>query len=309
MSRPKILVTPRSVTRDGHPSLQRLAAAGFEVVFCTAGKSPGADELRKLLPGCVGWLAGVEPVTDDVLAAAPDLRVISRNGVGVDSIDLAAAARRGIAVKKAVGSNARGVAELALAHLLALSRWVTFSDAAIKRGGWERRKGFELAGRTLGIVGCGHIGRIVARLALAFDMRVLGYDLYPDPNFAPSPQFRYAPLAEVFERADVITLHCPALPESKPLIDAAALAAMKRGVCLINTARADLVDNAALLAALASGQVAGVATDVFKTEPPGDDPLARHDRVISTPHLGGFTDESVDRAMEMAVDNLLAELK
>ena len=305
----RILITPRSLTREAHPALRRMQDAGYELVFCSPGRQPDESELRRLLPGCVGYLAGVEPVSAGVLEAARGLRVISRNGVGVDNIDLGAAGRLGIAVCTTPGANARGVAELALAQILALARWVPFGDRGIKAGGWERRKGLELAGKTLGLVGCGQIGRIVAKLALAFDMSVLAHDVMPDRSFTPSPKFRYALLDEVLEQSDVISLHCPALPGGRPLLDAAALARMKRGVLLVNTARADLIDGRALAAALESGQVGGAAMDVFKTEPPKDDPLAGSDRVVATPHVGGFTEESVDRAVESAVDKLLAELQ
>ena len=305
----RILITPRSLTREVHPALRRLQDAGYELVFCSPGQQPDESELRRRLPGCVGYLAGVEPISANVLETAKGLRVISRNGVGVDNIDLAAARRLGIAVCKAVGANARGVAELAMAHVLALARWVPFSDKSIKAGGWERRKGLELVGKTMGLVGCGHVGRLVAKLALGFEMNVLAYDVMPDRSFAPSPDFRYAPLDEVLAQSDVISLHCPAPPDGQPLIGAVALARMKKGVLLVNTARADLIDNAALAAALQSGQVTGAAMDVFKSEPPKDDPLVASDRVIATPHLGGFTEESVNRAVQIAVDNLLIELK
>jgi phosphoglycerate dehydrogenase-like enzyme len=305
----KILITPRSLTGGGHPALKRLQAAGYELVFSTPGKQPAEVELQRLLPDCVGYLCGVEKVNERTLFAARKLRVISRNGVGVDNIDLAAAGKLGIVVHKAVGANARGVAELALAHILALARWVPFGDMTIKSGGWERRKGMELFGKTLGLVGCGHVGRLVAKLALGFEMNVLGYDVLADKAFAPSPAFRYATLDEVLAGADVISLHCPAPPDGKPLINATTMARMKNGVLLVNTARADLVDGTALAAALQSGQVAGVAMDVFMTEPPAADPPLSSDRVIATPHIGGFTDESVDRAVQVAVDNLLAELK
>ena len=307
--RGKVLVTPRSVTAGGHPSLDKLRAAGFEVVFPTPGKQPTQADLLRLLPGCVGYLAGVEPVPAAVLDAAPGLKVISRNGVGVDNVDLAAARRLGITVCKAVGSNSRGVAELAMAHILSLARWVPFSDRGIKAGGWDRRKGIELIGRTLGLVGCGNIGKLVARFALGMDMKVRACDVVQDPSFAPPGDFRYAGLDEVLGGSDIISLHCPALPGGRPLIDAAAIARMKKGVFLVNTARADLIDPAALADALASGQVAGASMDVFKAEPPVGDPLAGNDRIVATPHIGGFTDESVDRAVDMAVDNLLAALK
>jgi D-3-phosphoglycerate dehydrogenase / 2-oxoglutarate reductase len=304
----KILVTPRSVTACGHPSLAKLRDAGYEVVFPTPGKQPTESDLLRLLPGCVGYLAGVEPVSANVLEAARGLKVISRNGVGVDNVDLAAAKRLGIPVCKTLGANSRGVAELTMAHILSLARWISFSDARIKAGGWERRKGFELIGKTLGLVGCGNIGRLVAKFALGLDMKVLAYDVMPDNSFAPSPNFRYTTLDEVLANSAIISLHCPAQSNGKPLIDATALSRMKKGVMLVNTARADLIDDAALAVALQSGHVAGVATDVFKTEPPTGDPLVLNDRLLATPHIGGFTEESVDRALDMAVDNLLTEL-
>lgn len=305
----KILVTPRSLTSGHHPVLTRLRSAGCEVICSSAGKQPSEEELLRLLPGCVGYLAGVEPVSARVLEAAKELKIISRNGVGVDNIDLAAAERLGIIVCTAKGANARGVAELTMAHLLALARWIPFSDEGIKTSGWERRKGIELSGRTLGLVGCGNIGRLVAKFALGFDMKVLAYDVMPDASFNPSPDFRFTSLEEVLRRADVVSLHCPPLADGKALIDQATLAQMKKGVFLINTARAELIDTVALAAALQSGQVAGAAIDVFKTEPPApDDPVVASDSVITSPHIGGFTDESVDRAAEVAVDNLLAEL-
>ena len=305
----RILVTPRSVTLHGHPQLGRLREAGFEVVFSKPGMQPGEPELMQLLPGCAGYLAGVEKITARVLEAATELRVISRNGTGVDNVDLAAAQRRGIQVCRAVGANARGVAELALALILALARSIPFTDRSLKAGGWDRRHGFELKGRTLGLVGCGNIGRLLARFALGLDIRVLAYDVVPDPAFAPGGKFAFAPLAQVLGESDIVSLHCPSQAGGRPVIDGAALAAMKRGVLLVNTARADLIDRAALADALASGQVGGVGLDVFSQEPPGPDPLLQSDRVICTAHIGGFTRESVDRAVEVAVDNLIEHLR
>lgn len=303
----KILVTPRSVTRDGHPSLLRLTQAGCEVVYCTPGKQPSEEELLRLLPGCAGYLCGVEKVTARVLETADQLQVISRNGTGIDNIDLAAAKRRNVRICRAEGANARGVAELAFALILGLARSVPFSDQAIKQGGWERRIGFELEGRTLGLVGCGKIGKLVARFALALDMNVVAYDPFPDAAFRPD-RFSYVPLEQLWSAADVISLHCPPPPDGRPLVGREALDRMRAGVCIVNTARAELLDEPAVLAALEAGRVAGLATDVFVTEPPAQRQLANHPRVIATPHIGGFTGESVSRAMDVAVDNLLAVL-
>ena len=324
---PRILVTPRSVTSEGHPALERLARAGFEIVMPPAGKMPAASDLKQLLPGCVGWLAGVEPITDDVLSAASDLRIISRNGTGVDAIDLESARRRGIEIRRADGANARGVAELAIGMILALARSLPFSDAAIKAGGWSRRKGFELEGKTLGIVGYGKIGRIVAALARGLGMQVVGHDPFAEKLHAASdlplggqaasdpPLLRQAAsdlplvnLDEVFALSHVITLHCPPSTDGRPLVDARRLGLAKPGVVIINTARHELVDIPALMAAIERGHVAGAALDVFDAEPPVERSHLASDRILATPHIGGFTDESVDRAVDVAVTNLLEAL-
>jgi phosphoglycerate dehydrogenase-like enzyme len=304
----KILITPRSITADGHPALDRLTQTGYEIIFSTPGHQPAEAELLATLPDCVGYLAGVEPVTAMVLAAAKSLRVISRNGTGVDNIDLESAAQHGISVCRAEGVNAQGVAELAIGLLLALARSIPSSVLAMKNCRWERRKGVELSGKTLGVIGCGKIGRLVAEKALGLGMNVVAYDLYADAAFCPSERFRFVSLEELFAECDAITLHCPPPIDRKPLIDAAAIEKMRSGVLLVNTARYDLLDPTAVLAALNHGKLAGVALDVFDREPPGDNPLAMHDRVISTPHIGGFTEESVDRAVAVAVDNLLRHL-
>jgi D-3-phosphoglycerate dehydrogenase len=261
------------------------------------------DELRTFLPGCVGYLAGVEPIPGDVLALCPNLKVISRNGVGVDNVDLAAAQRLGIVVQKAAGANSRGVAELTIALMLAGLRSVPWSDRQIKDGGWARREGIEVRGRTLGVIGCGQIGKYVVEMALGLGMAARAYDLYPDETFQPAGDFAYVTLPELLAVADVISLHAP--PSSRPIVDATALAQMKRGAYLINTARAALVDEQAILQALEDGRLRGFATDVFDREPPEMTALLRHERVITTPHAGGLTEESIERATQAAVANLL----
>jgi len=304
----KILVTPRSLTATGHPAFDRLKDAGFEVVFCAAGRQPNAEELKSLLPGCVGYLAGVEPVTADVIDAADVLRVISRNGTGIDNVDLEAARRRGICVCRAEGANARGVAELTIGLILAITRSIPFSDHAVKTGEWQRRKGIELRDKTLGLIGCGKIGKLVAEMAMGLGMKTVAVDVFADASFQPSPLFRFGTVDDLYTESDIISLHCPPQPNGHPLINAAEIARMKRGVYLINAARYDLLDAAAVAAAIDSGQIAGLALDVFDHEPPVDNALVGYDRVIATPHVGGLTAESVDRAVLAAVDNLLAHL-
>ncbi len=303
----KVLVTPRSLTKKGHPALDALRDAGYEVIFSTPGVQPDEEELLRLLPGCVAYLAGVEKISARVLEAAHDLRVISRNGTGIDNIDLEAARRLNITICVARGANANGVAELTIALMFALARAIPFSDASMKSEQWARREGIELTGRTLGLIGCGMIGKKVAVLGSAIGMQVVAFDPYPDPSFAPA-NFCWGSLDEVYKHSDIVSLHCPAPADGKPLIDRDAIAKMKPGVYLINTARAALLDEEAVLEGLASGQIAGAAVDVFAKEPPEDYRLVKHDRVIATPHIGGYTAESVQRATQEAVDNILKNL-
>jgi D-3-phosphoglycerate dehydrogenase len=303
----KIAVTPRSLSLGGHPALDRLRQAGYEVAFPTPGRQPVVEELIEFLPACVGYLAGVEPIPAEILRMCPDLRVISRNGIGMDNVDLVAAQELGIRVENAGSANSRGVAELAIALMLAGLRHIPLSDSRLKQAEWLRQKGIEVRGRTLGLIGCGHIGKQVVEMALGLGMCVQAYDLFPDPSFTPKGDFKYVELVPLLSTSDVISLHCP--PTQKPLIDAAAIDLMKVGAYLINTARAPLVDPQAVLDGLESGKLRGFATDVYDREPPETTRLLQHKLVITTPHIGGFTDESIERASQIAVSNLLKVLE
>jgi len=304
----RILVTPRSLTRSPDPALYALRQDGHDLVFSRPGETPSEAALLALVPGCVGWLAGVEPISPRVLEAAAGLRAISRNGAGADNIPLDVAERLGIKVLRAGGANARGVAELAFGLALASLRHVPEHCAALKAAAWQRRTGLEIEGRTLGLIGCGAIGRLVARFALAFDAKVRAFDPYPDSGFRPDGDFAWAALDAVLEQAEILSLHCPMPPGGRPVLDAAALARLRPGCHVVNTARAGLVDEAAMLAALEAERVRVYATDVFAVEPPEPSDLLRHPRVIATPHIGGLTAESVRRATVAAVENLRTAL-
>lgn len=308
-SRGKVLVTPRSLTAHSLASnaeLRLLTDAGFELVSGPPGRCPTEDELLELAYPCVGWLAGVEPITARVIQAAPHLRVISRNGVGVDSIDLDAAQRHGVRVARAPGANARGVAELALGLMLAALRRIPQSDRALRDGRWQRWQGRELATCTVGLVGYGTIGRTVAGLLHTLGATVVACDPML-PSGSPADVSLVA-LDELLAASDVISLHVPTQPGSAALLGAPQLARMRPGAILVNTARASLVDEAAALEALNSGRLACYAVDVFDTEPPHPSQLHQHDGVILTPHIGGFTVDSVRRATRDAVVNLLDAL-
>jgi D-3-phosphoglycerate dehydrogenase len=303
----RILVTPRSLTASPHPAVEAMRENGHEIVYSTAGCLPSEEELIRLAPGVVGWLAGIEPVSAAVIAAARELRVISRNGVGVDNLPLPMLAERRIALRIANGANAHGVAELTIALMLAAIRQIPLVDSGIKSGKWPRKLGREIHGRTVGIVGYGAIGREVARLVEALGARPIVYDVVSS-FVETASNVRAVDLETLIAEAEIITLHCPASADGSPLLRSAQFKPMRHGVVLVNTARASLVDEAALLEALGSGQVASYAVDVYPEEPPSDLRLAGDPRVIATSHIGGFTEESVNRATTMAVANLLDSL-
>lgn len=299
----KILVTPRSLSKSGHPALKTLEDKGFEILMPWPARQPNPIELEQVLPSCCGYLAGVEPISAKVIAESVDLKVISRNGVGLDNVDLEAASRAGIQVLGTPGANSQGVAELALALMLCQCRSIASSSSILKAGDWKRSKGIEIQRRTLGIIGCGQIGYRLAKMALGIGMHVIGYDLYPSQTLRDLPGFSFVTISEIQKYADVISLHCP--PSEKPLVDTGFLELCKDGVIIVNTARASLIDENAMLEAIESGKVNGYATDVYIHEPPEVSLLYGHEKVTMTPHIGGFTDESVDRATVYAVENLI----
>jgi D-3-phosphoglycerate dehydrogenase / 2-oxoglutarate reductase len=273
--------------------LAPLREAGFEVEKRTGLKG---DELAAAVASADGLVVRSETkVTAQVLDAAGRLRVIGRAGVGVDNIDVAAATQRGVVVMNAPDGNTMTTAEHALALLLALARRIPQGHASLKEGRWERKKfvGVELRGKTLGVVGLGRIGRVVASRALGFEMRVVAFDPFVAPGQLREQDIELAPLEEVCARADFITVHTPLTPETRGIIGARELARMKQGVLVINCARGGLVDERALYDAIKEGRVAGAALDVFEEEPPAaTHPLLSLEQVIATPHLGASTKEA-----------------
>jgi D-3-phosphoglycerate dehydrogenase len=250
-------------------------------------------------------------VDQNVLAKAPCLRVIGRAGVGVDNVDLDAATEAGVLVMNTPGGNAVSVAEHTFALMLAMARHIPRADQSTRSGKWEKKKlmGNELRGKTLGVVGLGSIGREVVKRARAFEMRVLAYDPYVTAKVAQDCGAELADLARLYAESDYLTLHVAATPETAGMLSAAAFDAMKPGVHIVNCARGELVDEAALAAALASGKVAGAAIDVFSTEPPPPGfPLFQAEGVVATPHIGGSTEEAQEivgvRIAEQVVEYL-----
>jgi D-3-phosphoglycerate dehydrogenase len=242
-------------------------------------------------------------VTEKVIAAANGLKVIGRAGIGVDNIDVPAATSKGIIVMNTPFGNSITTAEHAIALLLALARQIPQADASTQAGKWEKNRfmGVELTAKTLGIIGCGNIGSIVADRALGLRMRVIAYDPFLSPERAKDIGVEKVELDDLLARADFISFHTPLTEKTKNLLNAETLARTKKGVRVINCARGGLVDEKALRAALDSGQVAGAAFDVFSAEPATENPLFGHPNVVCTPHLGAATSEAQENvALQIA---------
>jgi D-3-phosphoglycerate dehydrogenase len=250
-------------------------------------------------------------IGEAVFQAGSGLKVVGRAGVGVDNIDLAAASRHGVTVVNAPQATSRAVAEHTLALMLALARSIPAADAGLKSGAWKKKElvGIELQGKSLGLIGIGHIGSLVAQLAAGLGMEVLGFDPLLEEEEISRRGARPASLDEVYARSDFISLHVPLSQGTRGLINGQALGYMKSGVRLVCTARGGLIDETALLGALESGQVAGAALDVFAEEPPGLTALVTHPHVIATPHIAAQTLEAQARASRDTAEEVLASLR
>lgn len=272
----------------------------------------GAEELEKRIVGFEAVVVrSATKIQRTHIQAAPDLRLIVRGGVGMDNIDAEAAEACGVRVLNTPGASSVSVAELALGFIFALARRIPEADAALKAGRWEKgkfSKGIELEGKTLGIIGMGRIGRILARKASAIGLRAIAaYDKYVT-QVDQVAGCSLTTKADLLERSDFVSLHIPLEPGAGPEIGAAEIQRMKDGVFIVNCARGGVVDETALLAALESGKVAGAALDVFREEPPVDLRLAQHLRVIATPHIGAGTREGQGRVGMEVAEILLSEL-
>lgn len=289
--------------------LAAFGQAGFVV-------ESGSDWTRETLLSRVGEfdalvVRSATKVDRELLSAGKRLRVVGRAGVGLDNVDLKAATERGVLVVNAPSGNVVSAAEHTIALLLALLRRIPEARASLSAGEWKRSKlvGTELQGKTVGLVGLGQVGaRVAARLA-PWNVTLLAHDPYLTPARASEIGVTVVPLDELLSRSDVVSLHVPSTPETTGLLSAARIAGMKDGALLVNCARGTLVDEAALLAALDSGKLAGAAIDVFAVEPPKDYTLARHPKVVATPHLGASTVEAQERVALETVEMVVEALK
>lgn len=288
--------------QPGGAAHQSLTAAGFEVRHVTT-----IDADPTVLATAEAAIVGLETVSEEILAAAPHLRVIARTGVGYSNVDVEAASARGIYVCTTPGANHQSVAELTVALILDLARHVPRVAQAMKSDQWVQQVGIELFEKTVGIVGFGAVGRTVAELCQAFGMRVLAYDPFVADQAFVDARVQSCQLEKLLADSDFVTLHMPLSDHTRGLIGAAELELMQPQAYLINTARGGIVDEEALLHALNEKQIAGAALDTFATEPPAkNNPLVGHPNVVATPHIAGSTTEARARSGALAVDSVIS---
>lgn len=295
---PQVLVGIVPTFAEAYPELM----PQLELLGCCVSERLSAvalqpHELMELLLDVDVFISGFSIVTDEVLRRCNRLKLIVKFGAGFDDIDLQAASARGVMVTNAPGANARSVAEMTMTLILALARNVCRLDRMVKAGQYEQVLGDELAGKCLGLIGAGRIGRLVGGLGEAFGMTVMAYDEVVPEN----PPFPYVSLWELLHTADFVSVHTPLTPQTFHLIGEQELRSMKPAAYLINTSRGGVVDEGALFQAIRRGIVHGAALDVYEREPPGSSSLIALDQVVSTPHLGGATRQAAQRIGEVTV--------
>lgn len=288
----KVLFTTSSFDLDNFCDRAQIETAGYEFVLNPLGKRLTEQQLLELIDAnVVGIVAGLEPLTAAVIERAPSLKVVARCGIGMDNVDLAAASAHGISVFNTPDAPTRSVAELTIAHILSLVRRIPECDRNVRNRNWRPLMGSLLSEQTVGVVGFGRIGSAVVRLLKAFEPRILINDV---AHVGERGDVAFVPLAELLEASDIVTLHIPYSPETRHLINAERLAMMKPGSLLINVARGGLIDEGAMIDALRSGRLGGVALDCCEVEPYSG-PLAEFDCVQFTAHMGSYAREA--RAM------------
>ena len=309
----RVLVTSRLAMKSLNTSWRDLLhQAGHEVVMADVPEKqlyPTETQLIDLLRGITATVASSESYTRTVLESAPDLRVVSRVGVGYDAIDTAAAADHNVVAMIAAGSNDTTVAESAVTMILAMARELCDYVSNTARGDWTRGLMNEIRGKTIGVVGLGRIGRSVVRRLAGFEAVLIAAEPYPDQQFVAENGIELVELDDLFRRADYVTLHVNTTPETANLVNERRLGLMKPTAYLVNTARGGLVDEDALYTALTQGGIAGAALDVRAQEPPSDHRLAQLPNVIATPHVAGISTDCVVRMTEMSAQNIIDVLQ
>ncbi|WP_134702777.1 phosphoglycerate dehydrogenase [Ammoniphilus sp. YIM 78166] len=298
----KVVSTSPTFGKYSLDPVRLLESEGCEVVILPAEISHDEERLAKALENVDGLIVGVEKITRNVLRNVPKLKVIAKHGAGVDNIDLQAAAEKDLPVAFAPGANRHAVADLAVGLMLSLAREIPRSFTQVREGEWPRVIGFELFGKTLGVIGTGKIGKEVIRRAQGFQMKVLAYDLYPDKELS---EVQYVPLDQLYQESDFITVHTDLNEQSKAMIAAPQLEAMKSTAFIVNTARGGIIDEQDLFVALKEGKIGGAALDVFSIEPAGQSPLLELPNFIATPHMAGYTYEALREVGMITARNVL----
>lgn len=310
MAKYRMLVTAQAVRNTADDEYPRLEAAGVEVIHSPLHRLHSEAELAEMLPGIDAVWAGSDAYTAAALAPADRLKVIARWGVGIDSIDLAAATRAGVVVTNTPGLTTDSVADYTFGLILDLARNLTRAHNTLRAGRWDPTWGVDAWRKTLGIVGFGNIGRGVARRAQGFEMTVLAYDPYADPAAAGALGASLVPLEELLERSDFVTLHANVTPETRRMIGEGALRRMRPGAYLVNCGRGALVDTPALVRALQEGWIAGAAVDVYDEEPvPAGHPLLSLPNCLTLPHSASLSIECARAINRECVDSMLAVLR
>lgn len=306
----KIVITPRGFAKCGLENAKIMEKAGFEVAYNDTGLAYTKDEFYDITKDADGVIVGVETVDRDYIDAHPRLKAVVKFGVGTDNIDVEYCKERGIFVGRTVGSNARSVAETAISFVIADSKNLYSSIADTKNHGWSKMMGYEILGKTIGIIGFGAIGRLVAKMASALGMNVLAYDAYGiDEAVAASLNTKIAQMNEVIEESDFISLHIPLSPETKNMISAKELKRMKPGAVLINTARGGIVNEGDLRDALNNGVIRAAYFDVFTSEPPKkEEPLLSLPNFYLTPHIASRSKEAEKNTADMATQIIIEAL-
>lgn len=302
----RVLATARSFCHSDGPHHEYLRDHDCDVVLSPPQNPMSEEDLSALIPGFDGVILGLDYCGSAVFAHADRLHVISRYGSGFDRIDMDEATRRGIAVTNTPGVNRIAVAELTIGLMFSLARSIPQVVINTRNAVWQRARGWELYGKTLGLIGFGNIGREVATRALALGMQVIVYDPYAASTIEGA---QLVDLATLLHDAHIVSLHCAVTDETAGLINAERIALMRDGAYLVNTARGELVDETALYDALNSGKLGGAASDVFHEEPPAGNPLLTLDNFLGTLHMAGTSQESVQRMAMLAAQNAVAVLQ
>jgi D-3-phosphoglycerate dehydrogenase / 2-oxoglutarate reductase len=306
----RVLCAPSTFGKRDPSLRSALEAAVREVIYNPYGRPLKSAEVGPLLNDVDGFIAGIDEVDASALEEADRLRIIARYGVGIDRVDVAAATAKGIVVTNTPGANSAAVAELTIALILSLARHIIRADGAVRRGGWPVLDGIGIRGKTVGLVGFGSVGREVATRLKGFDCRLLASDPYVETQIADRYGASLVPLEKLVSEADFVSLHAPATEATVGMVNEEFLSLMKNGAFLINTARGDLIDDHALIAALESGRLQGAALDCFSQEPPDrSSKLFQLPSVIVTPHTAAHTDDAISQMGWTALGCCLAALR